>query len=177
MTSIDTPLSKTARVLPPEAHALKKLGIETVGDLLRHFPVRYGDTSEMRSIDSLERGMTAVVFGKITKLKTSKGFRTKIPMASAEIEDESGRIQCVWFNQPYLAKIIPEGAFVRIEGKVSQRKVKSREEKEKGRKGEKEKDEISVEYEDESQVEASDTSFGGLPGESADSCLADDGVP
>ena len=43
-------------------------------------------------------------------------------MASATIEDESGRIQAVWFNQPYIAKMTPEGAYVRIEGKVSQRR-------------------------------------------------------
>jgi ATP-dependent DNA helicase RecG len=124
MISTETPLSKITRVLEPEARALKKLGIMTAIDLLYHFPVRYGDTSDVTNIVSLERGQTAVVFGKITKLKTSKGFRSRIPMASAEVTDESGHIQCVWFNQPYLAKMIPEGAFVRIEGKVSQRKVK-----------------------------------------------------
>src|ERR1035437_1839773 len=113
MISTATSLSKITRVLPLQAKALKKLGIETAGDLLRHFPVRYGDTSEIKSVGSLERGETAVVFGKVTKLKTSKGFRSRIPMASAQIEDESGHIQCVWFNQPYLAKMIPEGAFVR----------------------------------------------------------------
>jgi ATP-dependent DNA helicase RecG len=125
MISIDTPLSKITRIFEPEAKALKKLGIETVGDLLYHFPVRYGDTSDAKNIAGLARGETAVVFGRVTKLKTSKGFRSKIPMASAEVEDESGKIQCVWFNQPYIAKMIPEGAYVRIEGKVSQRKVKS----------------------------------------------------
>ncbi|MDR3558676.1 MAG: DEAD/DEAH box helicase, partial [Candidatus Pacebacteria bacterium] len=148
MISLVTPLSKFTRVLPPELKGLKKLGIETVGDLLRHFPVRYGDTSEMRSIDSLERGMTAVVFGKITKLKTSKGFRTKISMASAEVEDESGHIQCVWFNQPYLAKMIPEGAFVRIEGKVSQRKSKNPKTSKAENEAKNEQGVISVEYED-----------------------------
>ena len=127
MISSDTPLSKITRVIEREAKALKKLGIETAGDLLRHFPVRYGDTSDIKNISNLERGQTAVVFGKITKLKMKKGFRSRIPMATAEVTDESGHIQCVWFNQPYLAKMIPEGAFVRIEGKVSQRKsIKSK---------------------------------------------------
>ncbi len=131
-----------------QGRGLKKLGIETVGDLLRHFPIRYGDTSEIRSIDSLEHGTVAVVFGKATKLKTSKGFRSHIPMASAQIEDESGRIQCVWFNQPYLAKMIPEGAFVRVEGKVSQRK--SRRSRVEGLESKtKTEGEISVEYEDD----------------------------
>ena len=165
MISLTTPLSKITRVLPLQFKGLKKLGIETAGDLLRHFPVRYGDTSEIKSIGSLERGETAVVFGKVTKLKTSKGFRSRIPMASAQIEDESGHIQCVWFNQPYLAKMIPEGAFVRVEGKVSQRKVKTQNAKGKiERQNSKVEDEITVEYEDDGLGEAPDTSLGGLPG-------------
>jgi ATP-dependent DNA helicase RecG len=149
MISSDTPLSKITRVIEREAKALKKLGIETAGDLLRHFPVRYGDTSDIKNIGNLERGQTAVVFGKITKLKMKKGFRSRIPMATAEVTDESGHIQCVWFNQPYLAKMIPEGAFVRIEGKVSQRKVKVQKSKFKSAsQNSKIEDEISVEYED-----------------------------
>ncbi len=104
--------------------ALKKLGMETIRDLLYHFPVRYGDTAEARNIDSLAQGDTAVIFGKITGLKASKGFKTKMTMADGYVEDETGRVHCVWFNQPYLAKMTPEGVLVRIEGKISQRRKK-----------------------------------------------------
>lgn len=112
------------RMLEPQRAALKKLRITTIDDILYHFPVRYGDTSETRPIHSLAKGDNVVVFGKITGLKTSKGFKSKIAMADAWVADESGRIHCVWFNQPYLAKMTPEGAFVRLEGKVSQRRAK-----------------------------------------------------
>jgi len=118
----DSPITDISRLMQIQKTALKKLGIETVMDLLYHFPTRYGDTSETRNISSLAKGDLAVVFGKISKLKTSKGFRTKIAMADAWIEDESGKIHCIWFNQPYLAKMTPEEAMVRIEGKVSERK-------------------------------------------------------
>ncbi|MCR4311366.1 MAG: GxxExxY protein [Candidatus Taylorbacteria bacterium] len=112
------------RLAPPAKAALKKLGIRTIFDLLYHFPVRYGDTSEVRSIASLVHGQTAVVFGKISGLKMSKGFKTKIAMADGWIEDDTGKIKVVWFNQPYLAKMTQEGALVRIEGKVSQRRAR-----------------------------------------------------
>lgn len=115
-------ITDISRLIPPQKIALKKLGIETVHDLLYHFPTRYGDTSETRNIASLGKGDVAVIFGKITGLKASKGFKTKVTMADAWVEDESGKIHCVWFNQPYLAKMTPEGAMVRIEGKVSERK-------------------------------------------------------
>lgn len=102
--------------------ALKKIGIRTVADLLYHFPSRYGDTSEMRNIGSLSANMTAVVFGKITGLKMKKGFHSKISMAEGIIEDDTGKIKAVWFNQPYLAKMTADGAIVRVEGKVSTRR-------------------------------------------------------
>lgn len=117
-------IEKLFRLIDPQKAALKKLGIITVRDLLYHFPARYGDTSEMRNISSLKHGETAVVFGKISRLKTSKGFRSKIAMADGYVEDESGKIHCVWFNQPYLAKMTQDGSLVRIEGKVSQRRKK-----------------------------------------------------
>jgi hypothetical protein len=118
--SLDIPVSEQFRITPIQKEALKKLGIRTIEDLLYHFPARYGDTAEARSIDSLAKGDTAVIYGKITGLKASKGFHSRITMASASVEDESGRIQCVWFNQPYIAKMTPEGALVRIGGKAGE---------------------------------------------------------
>ena len=115
-------VSEYFRLTSLQKDAFKKMHITTLNDLLYHFPVRYGDTAETRSIDSVAKGDTAVIYGKITGLKASKGFKTKITMTTARVEDESGSIQCVWFNQPYIAKMTPEGAYVRIEGKISQRK-------------------------------------------------------
>jgi len=120
--SLSDKLVEHFRLTPIQKTALKKLGLETVDDLLHHFPVRYGDIAKAGNIGTLAKGETAVIFGKITDLKASKGFRTKIPMASGTVEDESGKIHCVWFNQPYLAKMTPEGASVRVEGKVSARR-------------------------------------------------------
>ena len=57
--------------------ALRKLGIRTVEDLLYHFPVRYGDTSQMKNIGSLVAGENVAIFGKISGLKTSKAFIKK----------------------------------------------------------------------------------------------------
>ncbi len=116
-------ITEHSRLSTPQKDALKKLGIHTILDLLYHFPARYGDSSQTQNISSLKKGDTAVIFGRISKLKTSKGYKSKIAMADAWVEDESGKIHCVWFNQPYLAKMTPEGVLVRIEGKVSQRKT------------------------------------------------------
>ena len=110
------------RILPAQTSALKRLGILSIKDLLYHFPTRYGDTGEVTSIDKLHKGDTSVIFGRISGLKTSRAFRKKIPMAEGFIEDETGKIKIIWFHQAYLAKMIPEGSRVRVEGKVSERK-------------------------------------------------------
>ncbi|MCX6716172.1 MAG: ATP-dependent DNA helicase RecG [Candidatus Taylorbacteria bacterium] len=120
--NLNTLVADRFRLTPPTRDALRKLGITTIKDLIYHFPVRYGDTVEARNIDSLQKGDAAVIFGKISGLKASKGFKTKITMADGYIEDGTSRIHCVWFNQPYIAKMTPEGASVRIEGKVSERR-------------------------------------------------------
>lgn len=118
----DSPISDHFRLNDFQKKALAKLGIKTVEDMLYHFPTRYGNTSDMKNIGSLVKGEEAVVFGKISGLKTSKGFKTKIPMADGIISDDTGKIKAVWFNQPYLAKMTAEGSLVRVEGKVSERK-------------------------------------------------------
>jgi len=120
--SIDTPITEYARLTPVQKNALDKLRIKTIEDLLYHFPQRYGDTAEVRSIDSLIQGDQAVVYGKMSNLKASKGFKTKMTMATGYVEDESGRINCVWFNQPYVANMFKDDMLVRIEGKVSERR-------------------------------------------------------
>ncbi len=119
------PDSLVEPILRPNEHekkALKKLGIKTISDLLYYFPTHYGDTSQKKNIGNLVLGEKVVIFGKISRLKTSKGFRSKIAMSDALIEDESGKIKAVWFHQPYIAKMIHEDAYVRAEGKVSDRK-------------------------------------------------------
>ena len=49
-------LSDIFRILPAQEKALKKLKIETVKDLLRHFPTRYVDTATITSIADLKKG-------------------------------------------------------------------------------------------------------------------------
>src|SRR3989338_8959222 len=118
---LSDPVTSVSRMTPIQQNALKNLGITTVRDLLFHFPTRYGDAARMTTIDYLLKGDTAVVFGKIEKLKTGKAFIKKIPMAEGVVTDDTGSAKCIWFNQPYIAKMIREGALVRVEGKVSER--------------------------------------------------------
>lgn len=103
--------------------ALKRVGINTVHDILFYFPSRYSDISELHFIRELVPGETATILGKVTSAKTKKSFRTKIPMGEATIEDTTGSIKIVWFNQAYLAKMFKVGDSVRVTGKVTESKA------------------------------------------------------
>jgi ATP-dependent DNA helicase RecG len=102
--------------------ALHKLKIFSIADLLFHFPIRYSDISEVKKIAELIPGDMATIYGKVLKLKTKKAFHSHIPMAEGEIEDLSGKIKIIWFNQAYLAKMIHNGESVKLTGKVTQSK-------------------------------------------------------
>jgi ATP-dependent DNA helicase RecG len=54
------------------------LGIETVGQLLRHFPRRYVDTGKLTDVEHLEPGQMLTVVGEVaeTKVKTYQDRRT-----------------------------------------------------------------------------------------------------
>jgi ATP-dependent DNA helicase RecG len=105
-----------------QKRALHKLKLFSVSDLLFHFPVRYSDISEVKKISELITGDVATIYGKVSKLKTKKAFRSKMPMAEGEVEDLSGKIKIIWFNQAYLAKMIKNGENVKLTGKVTQGK-------------------------------------------------------
>lgn len=116
------PIPKHFRLHEEERRAIAKLGLKTIRDLLYYFPSRYGDSAESKRITDIAVGEVATIFGRIKSLKTGKGYVKKISMAEGTIEDETGKLKAVWFNQPYIAKMIKEDSLVRVEGKVSDRK-------------------------------------------------------
>ena len=69
------------RLSPDLKKGLKKIGIETIRDLLFYFPVRYGEASTMKYIESLVPDEQAIIFGKVLSIKTGKAYVKKTPMA------------------------------------------------------------------------------------------------
>ena len=102
---------------------LKRLGIKTVKDLLWHFPSRYEDFTQTVGLGEInEVGKVVSVIGEVVKIKTTNIWRRRMSITEAHIEDADEQLRAVWFNQPYLAKMTIENSFVRIEGKISERK-------------------------------------------------------
>ncbi|MFZ2253254.1 MAG: ATP-dependent DNA helicase RecG [Minisyncoccia bacterium] len=99
--------------------ALARLRISTVSDLVYHLPQRYEDISTIQSVGGLVKGQDAVVFGVVGGLKTRKAWKSRVPIAEGWVEDGSARMKIMWFNQPYLAKMLTDGMYVKLAGKVT----------------------------------------------------------
>lgn len=119
MLKLDSPISTLIRLKETTVLGLKKLNILTIRDLLYHFPSRYVDASNFASIANLVEGETISVHATIKKLETKKGWKSKIPMTEALVEDVSGSMRVIWLHQPYLAKMLFVGQNLQLSGKVS----------------------------------------------------------
>ena len=92
------------------ASRLHRLGINDLRGLAEHFPHRYEDWTNPRSIQSLQIGDKAIVIrAKIVKLEAARSPRRRMHLTHAELEDETGRLLATWFNQPYLAQVLKVG--------------------------------------------------------------------
>ena len=114
---LDDPVGVLGRMRGTTQAKLATLNITTVHDLLWHFPSRHVDFRNVKPIAELMVGETATVVGEIISSRVAFIGR-RMRSTEATIADESGRIRCLWFNQPYLAKSLPEGARVGVAGKV-----------------------------------------------------------
>ncbi len=109
--------------VPAQARVLKRLqnlGIKTVRDLLYHFPRRYEDYSTVHPIAALHKGQTVTVQGALTKIDGRHAWgRRGMTIIEATIEDATGSITALWFNQHYLLKTFKPGQRVSLSGKVA----------------------------------------------------------
>jgi len=115
----NNPLENHFRLAQSQKSALKKLGILTIRDLLFHFPSRYENITGSLPISSLKKDDDTIIYGKLSGLKTRKSFKSRRPIAEGYIEDNTGKIKIIWFNQPYIAKMLRNGALVKLSGKVT----------------------------------------------------------
>jgi ATP-dependent DNA helicase RecG len=114
------PLTQSAQYLrgvgPARYDLLKRLGLETVGDVLFHLPRSYDDLTDVRPIGMLDSEQMQTAQGKIVEMEgreTSKG----IPIVSIVISDGKDCLEGVWFNQPYVSSRFQFGQRVAFSGK------------------------------------------------------------
>lgn len=105
---------------PKTAARLHRLDIRRVVDILSHFPIRHDDLRTITPIAKLSVGQPSVIRGQIQLIATRRSRRRRMALTEALIEDDSGSVRAVWFNQPYLATSFPAGSEVFLAGRLTQ---------------------------------------------------------
>ena len=114
---LNSPLSLLSRAYKMYAKRLEKLGIFKLEDFLYHIPFRYEDFSLISKIGIVQSGETVTIRGKVEKIANQYTRKWK-SLQRATILDETGQIDVIWFNQPFLPKAIRVGDDVSLSGKV-----------------------------------------------------------
>ncbi len=115
--NLTTPVQFLKSVGPARARSLTRLGIETVGDLLAHYPRRYFDRSSSVPVRSLGAGQDVTVQGEImtaSERRTRRGGS----LLTVTLSDDTGVLFCVWFNQKFLLKQFKSGRRMMVSGVV-----------------------------------------------------------
>ena len=114
---LSLPIESIRHVEGRRAELLRKLGIETVGDVLLHLPSRYLDVSRVVRIgDQFEGDITCS--GTITSVKTKRP-RPKLRITEVALTDDTATVLGVWFNQPWVETVFKVGQRYAFAGAMS----------------------------------------------------------
>ncbi len=120
MLQADTPLRYVKGIGPRRAEKLEASGVETVEDLLYVLPFRWEDRRAFATVAELgllQRESTLEV-----EVASSRLIRTRkrgFTIFEAVLEDRSGQITAVWYNQPYLARVFVAGRRAVVFGRAA----------------------------------------------------------
>lgn len=115
---LKTPLSHVGKTYKIAAKKLEKLNIFTIEDLLYHIPFRYENYTIVSRIGMVQNGEQVTIQGIIEETK-NEYTRSRLKIQKVIVADETGRIECVWFNQPFILNTLRVGMKVSIAGKVN----------------------------------------------------------
>ena len=117
----DSPLAVLPRLTPARLRALQEAGLQTVHDLIRHYPRRHEDRRKFPDFPSDATPEPLCLRGTVQSVRSTYfGRRSQFTLVLAE---KSGRVpaatvQCRWFNLRYLSKILQAGQDLVIHGRA-----------------------------------------------------------
>ena len=110
-------VDRLSGVGPRKLASLAEMEIDSLLDLLTHYPRRYVDRTREARIVDLTEGEEALVLGRVASV-SSRRVRGGRTIVVAEVRDTSGSLRCTFFNQPWrkqqLEKIGPGDAGLEV---------------------------------------------------------------
>ena len=117
--SVDVPATRVKGVSGRTAERLKRLGVETVRDLLYLFPRRHEDFSNVVTVAEVQPGQEYTLLLTVWESRVvMQGPRGRRHDTEATLGDDTGTVRAIWFGQRYLARTLQPGSRVAISGKA-----------------------------------------------------------
>lgn len=104
MFKLNDSLIKVPGIGPQTYLNFQARGLLVIKDLLLFFPIRYEDFSLKSAIAKVQSGEKVTILGIAKSIKNEISYKNHFSIQKLTIEDKSGSIEAVWFNQPYLSK-------------------------------------------------------------------------
>jgi ATP-dependent DNA helicase RecG len=118
--SLSSPITVLPRVTPAQASKFKRLGVNTIWDLLYLFPRRHNDFRKPCKVSDLKLDTEQTIIANVWEAReVPMGAGGRHKATEAVVGDDTGNIRVVWFNQPYLARQFKPGTQLVLSGKVS----------------------------------------------------------
>lgn len=113
----DTAITAIKGVGEKTAELFHRLGIGTVGELLRYYPRAYNHFDAPVSVSELKEDTVGVVSGVLVKAPDVMRFKN-IQVSASSLKDESGAVALTWYNAPYLRATLKPGTHYVCRGRV-----------------------------------------------------------
>lgn len=97
--NLTTSLDQIKGVGPRTAAQLAKAGLHTVGDILLFLPRKHEDFTNVSTIADLKPGKVKI--RARCESITTRPVRRGLRLTTAVLADDTGKLNAVWFNQPY----------------------------------------------------------------------------
>ncbi|MBI3459631.1 ATP-dependent DNA helicase RecG, partial [Candidatus Acetothermia bacterium] len=115
--SLQSPVRYAKGVGPEREKLLNKLGIQSIEDLLTYFPRRLEDRSQIKKVAQARHGEKVVIRGNVRAANVITP-RKGLEIFKVAVQDNTGVIYAVWFNQPWLKNQISTKEPISIYGEV-----------------------------------------------------------
>jgi len=113
----DIPVSRLKGVGPKKEASLASVGVTNLFDLVTTYPRRWVDRSNEARIADLVPGEEALVLVTVRSV-TKRVTRNRRTMVNVNVGDGSGRMEIVFFNQPWRERQLKEGLHIALFGKA-----------------------------------------------------------
>ena len=104
-----SPVTALQGIGPTRAKQLQALGIETIYDLIAYFPRTYEDRTKLVPIHQLEIDQPACFEGIVVRGPSTAHIRKGLSLTKLTVADLTGKVNLVYFNQPYVAESLKYG--------------------------------------------------------------------